>query len=261
MSLRIVVFVDHEIGYRLLQKLIIHHRNTSIHLVAAVTTTENGKYWWPGVESLCIDNSITLKRYKEPLVFLQEFQDIDWYFLLSWKHILPDTLIKLPKIGVINLHYSLLPEYRGVYPVNWAIIDGRKKTGVTYHLVNKKVDGGTIISQKSLQIHLSDTARSLQLRLDYLAFDLFDEVLMKIKTQHWKNDFYIKRPDIFQGSYKSRKDFLSMNQLDLDRNYNVRDLLNLLRGKTFFPESQNLYIIDTDTGKPIYISINLYTNE
>lgn len=256
MSRRIVAFIDHEIGYRLLEKIIYNQAMFGFDLVAAVTTQDNGQKWWPGVSDLCNRSRIPLHRYHEPFCNILDYADIDWYFLLSWKHIISPELIKGPKFGVINLHYSLLPEYRGVYPVNWAIIDGQNKTGVTYHIVNEKIDNGQIICQKEAEISLCDTARSLQLRLDDVAFELFDEMVDWVRQGNLQSEAILTQV-IPQGKYKSRVDFIESNELDLDHEYRTIDLINLLRGKTFMPDSKNLYIRDPVSGKRIYVNVCL----
>ena len=106
---RIIAFVDHEIGYRLLEKIAFNQKTFACELVAVVTTQDNGNKWWPGVEGLCQKVGIPLHRYSDPFIALNNYDNIDWYFLLSWKHIIPKTLIERPKHGAINLHYSLLP--------------------------------------------------------------------------------------------------------------------------------------------------------
>lgn len=260
MNLRVIVFVDHEIGYRLLEKIILTQTISGLELVAVVTTQDNGMMWWPDVSGLCQKNKIPLHRYHEQFNDTLEYVNIDWYFLISWKYIVPPLLINHPKLGAINLHYSLLPEYRGVYPVNWAIVEGKKNTGVTYHLVNEKIDDGQIVCQKEIYISLSDTARSLQLRLDDLAYELFDEMIAWTKHGSLHPDIFSKQSKN-KSSYKSRSDFIESNELDLNREYRAIDLINLLRGKTFFPDSKNLYVIDSATGKRIYINICLFVGE
>ncbi len=260
MNCRVIAFVDHEIGYRLLEKMISSQTVFGLELVAVVTTPDNGQMWWPGVANLCQKNEIPLHRYHESFNATFDYADVDWCFLLSWKYVIPTELIEHPKLGVINLHYSLLPEYRGVYPVNWAIIEGKEKTGVTYHLISEKIDAGRIICQRATQIRLSDTARTLQLRLDDLAYELFDEILNLAIRGNIRQSAFMP-PSEALGSYWSRADFIESNELDLSREYRAIDLLNLLRGKTFLPDSKNLYVIDPVTGSKIYINICLDASE
>lgn len=257
MKPRIIAFVDHEIGWRLLEKITSTQGENEILLVSVVTTQENGKLWWRGVSDLCARAGVRLLRYPEQRQDILDCKEIDWYLLLSWKYIIPPQIISHPLRGVINLHYSLLPEYRGVYPVNWAIIEGKRVTGVTYHLVNEKIDGGQIIFQAEEPIRSSDTARSLQLRLDDRAFEMFDDVLKWVIDEGRGNISKINHDAIKLGSYKSRASYVQTNQIDLTRRYRAIDFLNLLRGKTFLPETKSLYFLDKESGKRIYVSINL----
>jgi methionyl-tRNA formyltransferase len=261
MSRRLIAFVDHEIGYRLLEKIILAQTSIGFELVAVVTTRDNGMMWWPDVSELCLQKGIPLHRYHEPFNETLDYDNIDWYFLISWKHILPLALINHPKLGAINLHYSLLPEYRGEYPVNWAIIEGKKNTGITYHLVNENIDDGQIVCQRETTISLSDTARSLQLRLDDLAYDLFDEMLDLAMHGNLVLNASVREEKKPYTSYKSRSDFIESNALDLNREYRAIDLINLMRGKTFMLDSKNLYVIDSDTGKRVYVNVYMSVDE
>lgn len=255
MKPRIVAFVDHEIGFRLLEKLISLSLSNRIELLAAVTTVENDKMWWPSVKGLCRKSEIPLFIYEEPFEDTLILKNVDWYLLLSWKHIIPNKLIAHPTYGVVNLHYSLLPSYRGVYPVNWAIIDGLDKTGITFHFVNEKIDEGEIILQAEAPILLSDTARSLQIRLDELAYESFDTLitfLCDLNTNTLPSAKNEKR-----HRYYSRDSFNKICEIDIDKTYQGNELFNLLRGLTFFGETKNAYVIDKKTRKKIYISVEL----
>lgn len=79
--------------------------------------------------------------------------------------ILPKSIFKLPKFGSINLHASLLPKYRGAAPINWAVINGERETGVTTFFLQEKVDTGSIIMQKSIDILTDDTAGTVHDKL------------------------------------------------------------------------------------------------
>jgi len=91
--------------------------------------------------------------------------------------ILPKNIFKIPKYGSINLHASLLPKYRGAAPINWAIINGERETGVTTFFLQEKVDTGNIIMQKRIDITSDDTAGTLHDKLKVLGAQvLFDTV-------------------------------------------------------------------------------------
>ena len=255
MKPRIIAFIDHEIGFRILRRLISLSITDSVELVAAVTTSTNGKEWWPGVQGLCEKSGIPLFFYTTPFKDVSSFENIDWYLLLSWKYVIPAELLAAPRHGVINLHFSLLPENRGGSPVNWAIIEGKQRTGITYHYATERIDGGDIIVQAEAPIMPDDTARTLLLRLNDLAYDNFDDVLLYMSTN--KRAAFSKSKTEQQSSYRPVSDFKEKCKIDLEATYRAGDFLNLLRGMTFFPESNNAFFIDNATGKKIYVSLNL----
>ncbi len=259
---RIVPFVDHEIGYRLLQKLVAHSDAGRFDIPAVVTTQENGKVWWPGVQDICLRAGITLLVYQDSLSADHFPQQADWFLLLSWKHIIPASLINLPKRAVVNLHYSLLPSYRGVYPVNWAIVNGEIKAGFSYHFVNEKIDDGEIFMQFDVPVRLSDTARTLQSRIDNEVLQRFDEFLDRILASDFRgHPLESQNLKKLKEDYYSRERFERACRIDLSKNYLGVEFFNLLRGLTFFEDSKNAYIIDAESGKRIYVSINLRDEE
>ncbi len=95
--------------------------------------------------------------------------------------ILPKEVFAIPKFGTINIHASLLPEYRGAAPINWAIINGEKETGLSIFFINEYVDKGDIILQKKISIGEDETAGELQQRLLIQCPDLLMEVIDKIQ--------------------------------------------------------------------------------
>jgi methionyl-tRNA formyltransferase len=94
---------------------------------------------------------------------------------------IPNQLINLPPKGMINVHSSLLPKYRGAAPVNWAVINGEHKTGVSIITVVEKMDAGNILGQAELHIKENETAGQLHDRLAKLAPGLLLETIDKIE--------------------------------------------------------------------------------
>lgn len=255
---RIVPFVDHEIGYKLLQKLVMDSNNRRFEIPAVVTTEENGKAWWPSVHQICYEAKIPVILYEKHLSGNHLLHQADWFLLLSWKHIISADLIHLPKRAAINLHYSLLPAYRGLYPVNWAITSGEKTTGFTYHFVNETIDDGEIFMQFEVPVRLSDTARTLQSRIDDSVFYHFDEFLDRLLNSAVRNrPLEPKNVKKSKSEYYSRERFNRACLIDLKKSYLGEELINILRGLTFLENSRNAYIVDESSGKKIYVTINL----
>ena len=92
---------------------------------------------------------------------------------------LPKVVWQMPDLGTFNLHASLLPDYRGAAPINWAIINGEKETGVTTFFIDEKIDTGAVILQSKIDIHPTENAGELHDKLMHLGSEL---VLKTIKT-------------------------------------------------------------------------------
>ncbi len=94
--------------------------------------------------------------------------DADLFIVIAFR-ILPKKLIDLPQLGAINIHASLLPKYRGAAPINWALINGEKETGLTSFYLKKSVDTGDIIHQEKLTINDGENFDSLYNRLSEIS--------------------------------------------------------------------------------------------
>ncbi len=95
--------------------------------------------------------------------------------------ILPESLINIPKLGAINIHGSLLPKYRGAAPINWALINGEKETGLSSFFLKKKVDTGNIILREKIEINPDDNFSSLYNRLSEMSAKFLLDSLDKIE--------------------------------------------------------------------------------
>ena len=101
-------------------------------------------------------------------------------FVVVAFRMLPRVVWEMPEFGTFNLHASLLPQYRGAAPINWAIINGEMKTGVTTFFIDEQIDTGAIILQKETPISETDTAGSLHDRLMILGADAILETVSAI---------------------------------------------------------------------------------
>ena len=122
-----------------------------------------------------------------PLLQPEKLRDPDFQTALkSWEadifvvvafRMLPQSVWAMPPMGTFNLHASLLPQYRGAAPINWAIINGEHETGVTTFLLNERIDEGNILMQESTPITPDDNAESLHDRLATIGSRLVVETL------------------------------------------------------------------------------------
>jgi len=99
--------------------------------------------------------------------------------VVAYGRILPETFLRAFPFGAINVHFSLLPKYRGAAPVNWAIVHGERTTGVTTMLMDAGLDTGPILMQRETEIPADETAVDLMARLSVLGADLLIETLAR----------------------------------------------------------------------------------
>ncbi|MFA5751196.1 MAG: methionyl-tRNA formyltransferase [Candidatus Paceibacterota bacterium] len=107
-------------------------------------------------------------------------EQFDLFVVVAYGRILSETILKFPKYGSINIHYSLLPRWRGASPVETAILFGDKKTGVTIQQMEYKMDSGNIIAKSEIKIEDDETAPKLRERLIKIGANLLVETLPKI---------------------------------------------------------------------------------
>jgi len=101
--------------------------------------------------------------------------------VVAYGRILPPELLRTPRRGCINVHFSLLPLYRGAAPVNWAIVNGETTTGVTTMFIEETLDSGPILLQQRAEISARETAPELMRRLSLMGADLLSETLARFK--------------------------------------------------------------------------------
>lgn len=106
--------------------------------------------------------------------------DADVAVVVAYGRILPEEFLHAPARGCINVHFSLLPKYRGAAPANWAIINGEKETGVTTMFLEPTLDTGPILLQRATQIGETETAPELMQRLSEMGAGLLSETLSRL---------------------------------------------------------------------------------
>ena len=108
--------------------------------------------------------------------------DADVAVVVAYGKILPSEFLNAPRHGCINVHFSLLPKYRGAAPVNWALVNGEEQTGVTTMKIVAELDAGPVLLQRSTRIVEDETAPELLMRLANVGADLIGETLADINN-------------------------------------------------------------------------------
>ena len=146
---------------------------------------------------------------------------------------LPKVVWQMPALGTFNLHASLLPDYRGAAPINWAIINDDKETGVTSFFLQHKIDTGNIIMQKSIAIEENETAGLLHDRLMILGALVVVNTVELIESENIKT--LTQEELISKGIDPTPAPKLTKHTCVLDVNQSVTNLHNKLRGLSPFP--------------------------
>lgn len=169
-----------------------------------------------------------LKARDEP--FLAQVQDArpDLIVVTAFGQILPQSLLDIPRFGCLNVHTSLLPKYRGAAPIQWAILNGERETGVTIMRMDAGLDTGPILTQETTPISDEDDAVTLHERLAVLGANL----LLKTIPGAVSGEITPRLQPADQASY-ARKILRSDGELDWKRP--ARELWNQVRGLVPWP--------------------------
>lgn len=162
--------------------------------------------------------------------FLTELKSLDanLQVVVAFR-MLPEVVWKMPKLGTFNLHASLLPEYRGAAPINWAIINGETKTGVTSFFIDDKIDTGAMILSKETEIGTNETAGELHDRLMHLGSETVLETLELIESGKAITTLQENNPDV-KTAYKLNKE-----NCKIDWSQSGQTIFNLIRGLSPYP--------------------------
>lgn len=120
------------------------------------------------------------KIRNEEALALFASHDADVAIVVAYGRILPATFLIAPRRGCINVHFSLLPQYRGAAPVNWAIVRGERETGVTTMRIVEELDAGAILLQRATEIGETETAPELMSRLSLMGAEALSETLVRL---------------------------------------------------------------------------------
>jgi len=202
MSLRIVFFGTPDHGAPFLQYLLTKSRHTVVGVVLPSTIKFKGigprawlhrarlrwEWWFPQTGTTQdIARRAGLPVWNRSLgdfsfVNFISHLEPDLFVVASFTRILKPEILSLPKLGAINFHPSLLPKYRGADPIFWVLRNGEKSTGVTIHWMDATVDTGSIIVQRSVQVHDEMNPCQLERNLSQAGGEILAEALDQIES-------------------------------------------------------------------------------
>ena len=234
-DLRIVFMGTPEFASTSLKSLVAEGYN----IVAVVTTPD--KPAGRGQKIHESDVKLTAKELGLPILqpeklrdesFLEAMRELkpDLGIVIAFR-MLPEVVWAMPRLGTFNLHASLLPEYRGAAPINWAIINGEKRTGVTTFLLNHEIDKGAIIEQESVEILPEDNIGTLYDKLMHIGSKLVLRTVDKLAKGNYTT---IEQMHIDESTLKpAPKIFKEDGRIDWAKR--GEDIVNLVRGLSPYP--------------------------
>ena len=171
---------------------------------------------------------------KEEAVSVLKQYDADLYVVAAFGQILSREILDLPKFGCINIHASLLPKYRGAAPIQWAVIDGEEKTGITIQQMNEGVDTGDILLQKEYYLEKDETGAGLFDRLCVLGAEAIVEAIEKIENG---TVCPVKQDE----SLATHAKMLTKAMGEIDFSKDAVEIERLIRGLNSWPSAYTFY--------------------
>lgn len=187
--MKIVFFGTPQFAVPPLEKLIEH---SAFDLVGVVTQPDKrrgrGNQLIPSpVKRIATSNNLPVwqpKRLKKDTETLKQLQNLqaDIFVVVAYGQILSKQVLEMPRLGCVNVHASLLPEYRGAAPVQWCLYDGKSKTGVTTMLMEEGMDTGPMLLKAETPIGWLDNASDVAQNLSQMGADLLVETLLNLEA-------------------------------------------------------------------------------
>ncbi len=183
--------------------------------------------------------------------FIEELRSLnaDLFIVIAFR-MLPEAVWTMPRLGTFNLHASLLPKYRGAAPLNWAVINGDKETGVTTFFLKHEIDTGDIIDQKRVTINPDDNVGDVHDRLMMLGADLTLETVRHIIDGNLKT---IEQDKLTGGVEPTPAPKIFKETCHIDWNNPAEKIHNLVRGLSPYPAAWTT--LTTTSGEELQLKI------
>lgn len=192
----------------------------------------------PPVKKFALENGIEVFQPQtlKDRAFESDLKRLDpeMIIVVAYGKILPEYILNYPKFGCINMHASLLPKYRGAGPIQWAVINGEKKTGITSMMMEKGLDTGDMLLKCETEIGEYETASELHDRLMYMGAELMLETIRGVEN----GTIEPKKQDDSLSCYAP---MINKEKAKIDWNKPAEDIIHLIHGMNSWPVAHTLY--------------------
>jgi methionyl-tRNA formyltransferase len=212
----LVLYANDNVGQKILNYLLENFRD-DLHLVVCVEQNEIYRCAMDAGINAITSDAVDYANLNADLAILS------W-----WPKILKDQQLKQAKHGIINFHPSLLPYNRGKHYNFWALVE-ESPFGVSLHFIDSGIDTGDVIAQRKINYDWTDTGESLYRKAQEEIIDLFKEKYPLIR----KLNITRNKQDLSSGSFHNSSEMDIKSRIELDGSYTGRELLNILRARTF----------------------------
>ena len=172
------------------------------------------------------------KMKDEALIERLKSENADFFVVVAYGKILPKEILDIPRLGCINIHASLLPEYRGAAPIQWSIIDGKKKTGISTMLMDEGLDTGDILKQYELLIADDETGGTLFDKLAILGGEAIVDTIANFESI---------TPTPQGNATTEYAKMISKQMGEIDFNKSATEIERLIRGMNPWPSAYTKY--------------------
>lgn len=232
-SLKVIFFGTPEFAKNSLKA--IHESQHEVVGVVTVADKASGrgqKIHESPVKTYAVENNLRVfqpEKLRNP-EFLNEIRNLnaDVFVVVAFR-MMPKILFEMPEMGTFNLHASLLPDYRGAAPINYAIINGEKKTGATTFFINEKIDEGNILLQEEIEIYADENAGMLHDQLKEMGAKLVVKTLDGLA----ENSIQEKPQPTVEHPKNAFKIFKENTRINWDMN--SENIHNFIRGMSPYP--------------------------
>lgn len=220
--MKLLLMCDGQVGSNIAQWLLDRHPGD---IGAMVTVNENAVYVdarAKGIPCFLYESDAQLVAALMPL------PRCDLGILAWWPKLVSPQMLDLPEQGFVNTHPSLLPYNRGKHYNFWALVE-QAPFGVSLHYVDQGIDSGDVIAQLPISYDWEDNGETLYRKAGAAMFELFKACYHQLSAKTLPR----LKQDLTQGSLHYAREIEAASRIDLDKSYTARDLLNLLRARTF----------------------------
>lgn len=231
--MKIIFFGTPDFAVASLQKIM----EAGFEVAAVVTAPDKQagrglKLQQSAVKQFAVEHNLPVlqpEKLKNP-DFIEELRayNVDLFVIIAFR-MLPEAVWNMPPLGSINLHGSLLPQYRGAAPINWAVINGEKETGVTTFFLKHQIDTGSIILRDKIEIAETDTAGTVHDKLMVVGAELMVRTLTAIES----NSYTLEEQDLSVETKHAPKIFKDDCLIDFSKP--TEAVYNFIRGLSPYP--------------------------